>query len=84
MPPQKPYGVSIGRNDRNMLHIIDSEGPLCRLPDAIPASVDLTSLTQYRHQATDEAVQMTKDRRLSSYRICSMCGLSAGLNQNIW
>jgi len=31
MPPQKPYGVAIGRHARNIVHIIDSKGALaCR------------------------------------------------------
>ncbi|MFN2504277.1 MAG: hypothetical protein ABR540_08610 [Acidimicrobiales bacterium] len=79
MPPQKPYGVAPGRHDGNVLHIIDSEGALCRLPDVVDVANEF-KLAQYLHQATDEAVRRTRNRRLGRERLCSWCAPLAGLD----
>lgn len=59
------------------MHIIDSEGALCRVPDAVDADIDFADLTQYLHEATAEARRMTRDRGFRGH-VCSMCACAAG------
>ena len=82
MPPSKPYGVAPDRNDRSRMHIVDQDGALCRLANALPAGIKLDGLTQYLFQAADEAVHRARSRR-GAERLCSQCALSAGLDPDL-